>query len=234
MILCYDLELMVAAGARQGRGAGADPNVGVKSYGGNSQMNGALNKQSVYRSNQMDVDAEDEPISSCEAWQHLYNDAGASSGKGGKGKGKGKGKAGAFGQFKDKQIGGVTRCCVSHQYEIGKTKEGKRFAKAGALHGVQKTDHGSSIFVGVGAGIAGAVVLAFGVMLHMRRTQRSALPDYACNPSEVSENTPLTNKVELIETDIDAVATAHMGDEGSEPGVMGSPQPTRAASEVSK
>jgi len=116
-----------------------------------------------------DVDAEERAdTSSCAMWAGLYS--GDSVGNGGK---KG-GKHGyAFGDFDDRTVNGATRCCLSQQYLITTGKKGDRIAKMSAMTGLRAPGAGSrQAFVGLGAGVCGAVVLAAGVAMHIRRRHK--------------------------------------------------------------
>jgi len=112
----------------------------------------------------------------CDAWANLY------SGKKSK-----HGKSFKFGDFEDKTVNGDTRCCMSTQFEhVHSKKASDRTPKSSALMsaGFRNEDSGNAL-AGLGAGVAGAIVLAAGFVLHIRRV-RSQLVKI-----EISESTPL-------------------------------------------
>lgn len=114
------------------------------------------------------VNAEEKAAtSSCAMWADLYSDAGKTGKKGKTGK-----HGFSFGDFDDRTVNGATRCCLSQQYLITTGKKGDRIAKMSALSASQLQAGASSskrAFVGLGAGVCGAIVLAAGVAMHIRR-----------------------------------------------------------------
>ena len=141
-IMCYDFELLLAPSSRAGS---VEDNAGEERAA---------------------------DTSSCAMWAGLYS--GDTGKKGGKKNGKKGGKGYAFGDFDDRTVNGATRCCLSQQYLITTGKKGDRVAKMSAVTGLRTPGGGAShqAFVGLGAGVCGAVVLAAGVAMHIRRRQK--------------------------------------------------------------
>jgi hypothetical protein len=145
----------------------------------------------------------------CSAWADYYTaDEVATNGrKKGKGKsalvqlresakkkGKSKGALDLESAFRSVDIDGTSRCCITPEADIAPTcvgKNGKRGKCTGKQSGLfSATDENRRAQTGLGAGIVGAVILAVGVAMHIRR--RAKQPSSYNPDSELSEKTPLT------------------------------------------
>lgn len=183
-IMCYDMEIITAVSRSSSSGGGGGGNGGVAVQ------------------------------SACHEWAELYR--GTSSPKSWKkynGKGKAKvdkgkkGKYRAFAEFTDTSItdkSGVslTRCCLQEQYAFKTGKGSKHLAKMSALTwGQNREKVPSSFYVGIGSGVAGFMVLAAGVVMHIRRTRREQGEHFSFvtekSVKDVTEATPL-NRVSQV------------------------------------
>jgi hypothetical protein len=170
-IMCYDLEILVQEGKQGAVSPGTERN----------------------------------DVSACDAWAELYRGPSEPKtwtkyGKNGKGKKNGgkHGKYRSFAEFADTSIDGSTRCCLSDQYSVSRGAKGEKLAKMSALTwkfgaGQKSRPASSSFYVGIGSGLAGVVVLAAGVIMHVRRTRQPAY-DIISDVDGATEATPL-NKV---------------------------------------
>jgi len=144
----------------------------------------------------------------CSAWSDFYTVDEASNARGGRPKGKkqsalaqlklkGKKKpsnSGLESDFMSVNIDGQARCCMRPEAQAttlcvgGDAKKGKCRTAAG-LFAVSESRKAQT---GLGAGIAGAIILMIGVALHVRRrTQLSVDSELDSKAYDLSEKTPL-------------------------------------------